>query len=145
MQRRRSRPKNDSNTHAPYLSNRAKMAHGWEAGPEKDANPDLSQILTPGSGVKMGQTHNYLRKTHTINITAQEGRHGGATHAACQKTQSTGPTAAATTTPTWTPKTTQKTGEAIQDQDNPSGSQGTGFHPEVQTPLASHTAPAAPH
>ncbi|KAJ1154325.1 hypothetical protein NDU88_007077 [Pleurodeles waltl] len=121
MQGRRSRPKNDSNTCAPYLSNRAKM-HAAGKRTQKMTQRQIGVINTwLRAGIKMGQTHHYLRKTQTSNIIAQEGQHGGATHAACQATQSTGPTAAATTTPTWTPKATEKAGEAIQDQDNPPG------------------------
>ncbi|KAJ1149260.1 hypothetical protein NDU88_002075 [Pleurodeles waltl] len=48
MQGGRFRPKNDTNTHAPYLCYRAKILHGREAESENDAQPDLRQKLMPG-------------------------------------------------------------------------------------------------
>ncbi|KAJ1124369.1 hypothetical protein NDU88_002830 [Pleurodeles waltl] len=123
MQGRRTSPKNDLNTRAPYLSNRAKILHGREAESENDTQPELRKKITPGSGqaLKWGQTHQYLMKTHRSNSRAPKVRHGGAFHPACTQTQSTGPTTAASTTPAGTSKATQKAGEDIPHQDNPLG------------------------
>ncbi|KAJ1119923.1 hypothetical protein NDU88_008106 [Pleurodeles waltl] len=131
------------------------MTHGREAEPENDAQPDLRQNFNAWvrAGVKMGQTHLYLIRTHRTNSRAAEqqssraatGSHGGDSNPACTQTQSPAATTAATTTSAGTPKAAQKAGEDIPPKNHPAGPQGTRHHTEVPVELAGHSAAAAQH
>ncbi|KAJ1177115.1 hypothetical protein NDU88_002377 [Pleurodeles waltl] len=124
------------------------MTHGREAEPENDAQPDLCQNFTPGSGqaLKWGKhTCNQNTQNKQQSSGAATGSHGGDSNPACTQTQSPAATTAATTTPAGTPKAAKKAGEDIPLQNHPSGPQGTQHNPEVPVELAGHSVAAAQH